>query len=232
MTEKKSKGNAEEQKRLYRTREDRMISGVCGGLAEYLNIDATLVRIIWVIFALFGGVGLLLYVAAIIIVPENPQETPETKEKSNDKAVFWGALLIIVGLALLLREMGFFYYVNFWDIPWQTIWAIFLIGIGLFLLYNRGMFRQNEDAEEPVDEVSDTRKKKQIYRSRTNKKLSGVCAGIANYFDLDPTLIRLGYLLLTIASVGIGVLAYIIMVIVFPEEPEENASTSIERKET
>ena len=58
--------------RLYRSRTDRMIGGVCGGLGKYLNIDPTLVRLLMVALALFGGPGLVIYLVMLIIVPEEP----------------------------------------------------------------------------------------------------------------------------------------------------------------
>lgn len=57
-----------EQKKLYRSRKNSMICGVCGGVAEYLNIDPTIVRLLWVIVA-FSGVGVLAYIIAAIIIP-------------------------------------------------------------------------------------------------------------------------------------------------------------------
>ncbi len=62
-------------KRLYRSRHERMIGGVCGGLGEYLNVDATLVRLIFVLGALFGGPGLLVYFIMLLVVPEEPLES-------------------------------------------------------------------------------------------------------------------------------------------------------------
>ncbi len=57
------------EKRLYRSRSDRQISGVCGGLAVYFGIDATIIRLLFVAFALLGGPGLILYIIMAIIVP-------------------------------------------------------------------------------------------------------------------------------------------------------------------
>ena len=57
-------------KKLFRSRNDRKIAGVCGGLGEYFNIDTTLIRILFLFFLLFGGGGLLLYVICWIAVPE------------------------------------------------------------------------------------------------------------------------------------------------------------------
>ncbi len=58
------------RKRLYRSRDDRMLAGVCGGIAEYFDIDPSIVRILWVIFSLSLGSGLFAYILAWVIVPE------------------------------------------------------------------------------------------------------------------------------------------------------------------
>lgn len=59
-------------RRLYRSKTDRKLAGVCGGLARYFNIDATLIRVLFVLLAVLGGSGLVLYVAMWIIVPKEP----------------------------------------------------------------------------------------------------------------------------------------------------------------
>ncbi|MBP1754445.1 MAG: putative stress-responsive transcriptional regulator [Firmicutes bacterium] len=58
-----------EQKRLYRSNTNKMICGVCGGLAEYINIDPTVVRLLWVVFSFAAGFGILAYIIAAIIMP-------------------------------------------------------------------------------------------------------------------------------------------------------------------
>ncbi len=57
-------------KKLYRSKEDRKIAGVCGGIAEYFNIDPTVIRVAWVILCAFGGSGIFAYILAAIIIPE------------------------------------------------------------------------------------------------------------------------------------------------------------------
>lgn len=63
-----------ERKRLYRNVNDKMLCGVCSGLADYFNIDPTLVRLAWVVLGLMGGSGLLAYIIASIVIPVNPDE--------------------------------------------------------------------------------------------------------------------------------------------------------------
>ena len=57
-------------KKLCKSNTDRKISGVCGGIAEYLNTDATLIRLVFLLVCLAGGAGVLAYIAAAIIMPE------------------------------------------------------------------------------------------------------------------------------------------------------------------
>ncbi|MBQ6051748.1 MAG: PspC domain-containing protein [Clostridia bacterium] len=58
-------------KRLYRSTANRMICGVCGGVGDYLGVDPTVVRVVWVIAAFFGTVGLWAYLACALIIPED-----------------------------------------------------------------------------------------------------------------------------------------------------------------
>jgi phage shock protein C len=58
------------QKRLFRSVNDRRIAGVCGGVAEYLDVDATIVRLLWVFFSLIGGFGILAYIICWIVIPK------------------------------------------------------------------------------------------------------------------------------------------------------------------
>jgi phage shock protein C len=64
----------EPMKKLYRSRSDRRIAGVCGGLAAYLNIDPTLIRLLFVLGLLFVGGTLLAYVILMIVIPEEPAQ--------------------------------------------------------------------------------------------------------------------------------------------------------------
>ena len=61
-----------------------------------------------------------------------------------------------------------------------------------------------------------------LYRSRTDRILGGVCGGLSIYADIDPNIIRILWVALTIISIGIGVVAYIVAWILIPEEPEKS----------
>lgn len=60
------------EKKLYRSRTDKKLCGVCGGLAKYLNMDVTIARLVCALLVLFTGVGLLGYIVAALVIPEEP----------------------------------------------------------------------------------------------------------------------------------------------------------------
>ena len=61
------------EKRLFKSKTDKKLCGVCGGVAKYFNIDPTIVRLAWVAFTLLGGCGIIAYIIAAIVIPEEPE---------------------------------------------------------------------------------------------------------------------------------------------------------------
>jgi phage shock protein C len=64
---------AQKVKKLYRSAKGKILGGVCGGIGEYLNVDPTIIRIIWLLFG-FSGFGILAYLIAWLIIPKNPTQ--------------------------------------------------------------------------------------------------------------------------------------------------------------
>lgn len=64
----------DERKRLYKSRNNKMICGVCAGIADYFNIDPSIVRVLWAVLALAAGTGVLAYIVCAIILPEGDTE--------------------------------------------------------------------------------------------------------------------------------------------------------------
>ena len=62
------------QKRLYKSKRNRTLLGVCGGIGEYLDVDPTIIRILWVIFTFMGGAGILAYIVCALIMSTDPND--------------------------------------------------------------------------------------------------------------------------------------------------------------
>jgi phage shock protein C len=146
--------NADEPRRLTRSRADRRIAGVCGGLAHYLGIDATFVRAVWVILSVVPGCligGVLAYVLAWLVVPDAERGTP--------------------------------------------------------------------------NEVKSFR----LTRSTTDRRIAGVCGGLAEYLGVDATPVRLLWVLLSVmpgAIVG-GLLAYAVAWVIIPKADDRQVPAQI-----
>ena len=63
------------RKKLYRSKSNCMLVGVCGGVAEYFGIDPTIVRVLWAVISICAGAGILAYIACALIIPEKPDST-------------------------------------------------------------------------------------------------------------------------------------------------------------
>jgi phage shock protein C len=203
-----------------------MIAGVCGGLAEYFEIDPTWVRLGFVALALFGGwVIVLLYIVGAIIIPrqspfKNQGQEPEQGGRHSKATYIAGILLLVLGLFLVFSFFGILTWKlrPFWGIPWMLMWGLFLLTIGVMLFISHQ--KQNEENSSS----STYRKQKRLNRVRQGRIIGGVCGGLARYFDIDPSFVRLAWTLGTIASVGVGLLTYLVMLIFVPEEPPSDNS--------
>src|SRR5919106_5752245 len=90
-----------EPRRLLRSRDDRVISGVAGGLGKYFDVDPVFFRVGFVALAFLGGIGLLLYVAALLFVPSEDPTGGEPPPRSRAVTIAGAVALVIVGLALV-----------------------------------------------------------------------------------------------------------------------------------
>jgi phage shock protein C len=135
------------QKKLYRSRKDKLLGGVCGGLGTYFEFDPVLIRVVFVAATFITGVGLIAYILLWIIVPFEPvgpiitpdpqspgiQDNPpmytqQTVVQRNKGGAIFGLILIIIGCIFLADNfLPFFHFWHFWPV-------IFIaIGAGLLL---------------------------------------------------------------------------------------------------
>jgi phage shock protein C len=122
--------NVKTTPRLYRSATDKVIAGVCGGLAHYFSIDPAIVRLAFVMFALAGGASVLLYIVLWIAVPIGAG-TPAIAlgERGHEMLA---TVLIAVGALWLLANFGAFTFIN-----WRFAWPLVLIAAGAALLLRR-----------------------------------------------------------------------------------------------
>ena len=117
-------------RRLQRSRRDRVVGGVCGGIAHYLDIDPVLLRVAAAALALSGGLGVLAYVVAWVVIPEADDDEPERTTAPAERhsvAIVVGAALVGLGVLLLARQ---------W-LPWfgaQAFWPLVVVAAGVVVL--------------------------------------------------------------------------------------------------
>ncbi|SHJ83818.1 PspC domain-containing protein [Tepidibacter formicigenes] len=124
-------------KKIYRSRKDKVLGGVCGGIAEYFGVDPALIRILWIISFFTIGLGFLAYIVCIVIIPENPnvefmyeKYDENEEEKFNKSKRISGIILILIGLLYLFKK--YFYWIDL-----DQFWPFILIGIGVFLVLKK-----------------------------------------------------------------------------------------------
>ena len=119
-------------RRFYRSRNNRVLAGVCGGIAEYYGSDATAVRLLALVLGLFTGIFpmLVLYLVAAIVIPDHegaPSDTDGAHVASGQMALLFGAFLVLVGIAGLATV---------WiHVQWEAVWPLVLIGLGAALVF-------------------------------------------------------------------------------------------------
>lgn len=147
FSRKEVKSMAEEIKKLYRSRTDRLIFGVCGGLGKYFNVDSSLFRILFILFMFIGGWGILMYLILAIIIPlESRTVVPsgEMKEAMSSTDInearakdMWqlrnmaGGVIVFIGLFILFRLIF-----PFW-VKWELLGAMVLILVGFYILFRK-----------------------------------------------------------------------------------------------
>jgi phage shock protein C len=141
-------------KKLYRSKTNRVIFGVCGGLGEYFETDPLLMRILFVILSFINGVGLIAYLILAVVVPE---QNGEKKSKKNGSAMeevqertqeiaeeikdnnwlksaknICGLVIVLIGMNILFEQV--FQYSLFTWVNWGIIWGLVIVLIGLRII--------------------------------------------------------------------------------------------------
>ena len=146
--------------RLERSTTNKVIGGVCGGIAEYLAVDPTLVRVFFVIATIFtAGLGFLGYLVLLVLMPQPGQHPPFVQataaapgdassattepiattpplppdpEAAERRRATFGYFLVAIGVVFMLSNLGVFHIVR-----WDLIWPLVFVGVGVLLLAQR-----------------------------------------------------------------------------------------------
>lgn len=147
------------RKKIYRDKDDYIVAGVCSGIAEYFEIDSTLIRVIFILLTIGGGSGVLIYLILWLIIPKeggkemkvdrekNVKEfTDDVSEKAQSIAKeikrevksekrgsgsLLGLILVILGMVILAKKLLPM------DIDWEYVWTGILIFLGFYLMVRK-----------------------------------------------------------------------------------------------
>jgi phage shock protein C len=136
--------NGTMKKRLYRSRSDRLIFGVCGGLAEYFDIDSTVVRLITILLLFFGGFVILVYLILAIVVPLEPGTSEGQTSNTNSAALknrparaqpgtAIGIVLLVAGIIVIAGLFNLFWWFE-WNVFWPLLVLVIVLSIVILLV--------------------------------------------------------------------------------------------------
>lgn len=228
---------------LFRHPTHKLLGGVCGGLADFFGWDPALVRILWVVVTMAtGGGGVLAYLALWILLPvgtsADGQKRPPALELNERNLGRAAIILIGLGLLWLLANLGILPWLlsSVWGLIAIIFWPALLIGAGYLLLrytgraewsFNwngtsdklksqmNGKMPSKEDVKQGLREV---RQQFPLKRSNSDRIFMGVCGGIGQRLGIDANLVRLVWAAFSVGSIGMGVLLYVLLGLLLPEE--------------
>ncbi len=246
-----AQANVGTKRMLYRHPSDKLVGGVCGGIAEYLGWNPVLVRVAWVVatFATWGG-GVLAYILLALFLPVGTNTVGQIKPPAlelSQKGMTWAAgLLIGLGGLWLLANLGILpgMWRGFWGLIGILFWPALLIGAGYLLLRansEKDIDQEIKNAANKVtgsfngklpsgDEVksgfNSMRRNMPLQRSSSNKILMGVCGGMGEKWGIDANLIRLIWAAFALGTMGMGALVYLVVGLLLPAAGQVPAPVS------
>lgn len=194
----------ESYRKLYRSADNRVFSGVAGGLAEYFGLNPTIVRGIFLILFFMGGGGMLLYGLFWLLMPKDPLITISTIGERSEGFLkaFLKAALCAVLLAIVVGTL--------WSDGAMVAFVVALfIGLYYFLRGRDGGLSSLGDGLG-------------LHRSVVNKKFLGVFGGLSEKWNVDVTLLRVVGVILMVAGVGIIIPVYFLYALLVPKAYTED----------
>lgn len=203
---------------------------MCGGIAEYLKVDPTAVRVGWILLSVLPFIpGIILYVIAWMVIPKHPagaHDVPRPAGTSSATA-FLGFFFVATGALIFLGNLDILDWEEWWDFSWEYVLPLLLIAVGVFFIARPARAVEESvpslEAQEPAKQSAAG---KTLRRSKMDRKIGGICGGLGAYLNIDPSLVRVAFVFFTIWPFGLGAVVYLIMLLVIPEEDVEPAKQS------
>lgn len=200
-------------KKFSRSKNNVVIMGVCGGIAEYLKTEPANIRVIALLTILFGGWSIVAYLVAASLIPVDKNSLSLSQaeiislRKENFKTVISG-LLILSGFYFAFRIIGIFGSSRIFVLPNDFIFPLAAFAIGIYFII----------IKPSKDEIILSVLPDKLLRSRTDRKFNGVCGGLAKYIGFDAAVLRIIFILAALLTLGIFALLYLTLVVSIPYE--------------
>ncbi len=181
------------KKKLAKSNSGKIIAGVCAGIADYLEVEAFWVRLIFILLALPAGLGILLYFLAVLFLPKGKADVINVNFDFN---YLIGLTLIFLSGALLFLESPLLNFVNWFALPPEALISLSLITIGIFYI---------------VKALALTNKGNLTTPNFNQKKFLGVNLFLAKYSGLSVHALRMFWVIFSFVTFGFGILVYLLV---------------------
>jgi phage shock protein C len=213
-----SQNNFRGQKRLEKSKTNVIVAGVCAGVAKYLKIDTSLVRLFAVLSLLFGVWVIAVYFVAAFVMPgeyvfsELTGAKKKIQKRENYKTVT-GSLLMLAGMYMLLDSLGFILFrIPFLPSGRFLLPFISVIAGAYFISLKEGKLH-----------ILKEKFPDKFLRSRSDRYLMGVCGGFAKYINAESATVRIVFIAATFLTLGFFAIVYLFVVVIVKMERNEIA---------
>lgn len=206
-TEKKNTYLIPSRRRLYKSPHNYILFGICGGISEYLNINPVLLRILFALTGIFGGWGIIAYAISFVLIPEHPSQRDKNILTRLLTQRAFGFLLIGIGVYYWLPPFGVFNFVSQINFSGSLFISGIITFLGIAIIF-RGISKEPKPIQAP----------EKFIRPRGNRRLLGVCSGLALYLQTEVNLVRVLFVLLSFLTLGLFFLLYLFLGLITQSE--------------
>ena len=200
-------------KNLHKVKKNSLIAGVCTGLAAYFGIEPIIIRVMFIVSILLGWWSIALYVLAAILMPSEIRISGKSindSSKANYISEVTGSIFILISLYFLADNILGMNNLFLLGLPKSLALPFVMIISGLFILIK-------------IDDLKLSKsgiRKNNLVRSKTDKRLFGVCGGLADYLNVESNNLRIMWIIFSFLTIGVGVVLYFFITVFSQTENE------------